>query len=117
MLVLIMFYPSQEHLQLKHDRQKIMRQTAEMDSGKYGDGVFIWFEKEGGSAGKDAARAIITAMSGFPVRADPVTGSKIVRAGPLQAQAEAGNVGHTVVFLRPLHVVYLVLERAGNDSR
>lgn len=74
-------------------RDSIMLQTARSDEALYGQGqVQIYFEKEGGSSGKDAARAIVKKLKGFPVHPDPVSGSKIVRADPVRSQAEAGNV-------------------------
>ena len=65
-----------------------MRQTAEYD----GPTVPIWVEQEGGSGGKESAEISIRELAGWMVRAEPVTGKKPTRAGPLAAQAEAGNV-------------------------
>jgi predicted phage terminase large subunit-like protein len=73
------------------DRQRIMKQTAQLDEDIYGN-VSIWFEKEGGSSGVDAATAIIQAMDGFIIHSEHVTGSKEVRAQPFAAQCEAGNI-------------------------
>jgi predicted phage terminase large subunit-like protein len=73
-------------------RNDVMLQTAQTDAARYNTGacvVNIWFEHEGGSSGKDAADALLTLLSGFPVRADKVSGSKLVRAQPFQAKAEA----------------------------
>lgn len=74
------------------ERQKVQKQTAEIDRARYGGRVKIWFEQEPGSAGKDSARATIKALQGHPVYADRPTGDKDVRLNPLAAQAEAGNV-------------------------
>ena len=65
-----------------------VRQTAELD----GQEVGIWLEQEPGSSGKMAAAAFVRLLSGFAARSQTATGSKIVRANPLAAQAEAGNV-------------------------
>lgn len=69
------------------ERNKIMRQTAELD----GPGVEQVFEQEPGSSGVDAAKALIRLLQGFRVFADRPTGSKDVRLEPYAAQAEAGN--------------------------
>jgi predicted phage terminase large subunit-like protein len=71
-----------------HRREQIIRQTAEAD----GTSVSIWLEQEPGSGGKESAEASVRNLAGFPVRLDRVTGSKIERAAPFAAQAEAGNV-------------------------
>lgn len=74
-------------------RDRTMLQTAQLDETAYGKGkVEIYFEKELGSSGVDAATAVIKMMQAYPIHADPATGSKITRAGPLRSQAEAGNV-------------------------
>lgn len=65
-----------------------MRQTAQLD----GADVPTWLEQEPGSSGKDSAAASVRNLAGFAVYAEPVTGDKVVRAGPFAAQVEAGNV-------------------------
>jgi predicted phage terminase large subunit-like protein len=75
------------------DRDRVMKQVAELDRQKYGNGnVRIWVEEEPGSGGKESAQAKIKLLAGHTVHAEKVTGSKEVRADPLAAQAEAGNV-------------------------
>jgi predicted phage terminase large subunit-like protein len=75
------------------DRDKVMKQVAELDRQKYGNGhVRIWVEEEPGSGGKESAQAKIKLLAGHTVHAEKVTGSKEVRAEPLAAHAEAGNV-------------------------
>lgn len=74
-----------------HERDKVIRQTAEDDSEKYSD-IEQWTEQEPGSSGKDAARSFVILLNGFRARYKPSTGSKEVRADPFSAQAEAGNV-------------------------
>ena len=69
-------------------RNAIMRQTAEYD----GPEVPILVEQEPGSGGRESAEISIKLLAGFMVRAETVTGDKLTRAGPLAAQAEAGNV-------------------------
>jgi len=58
------------------------------------DGVSckVKFEMEGGSSGKESAEATIRMMAGYVIEADRITGSKTLRAEPVSAQAEAGNV-------------------------
>lgn len=70
------------------ERSRIERQTAELD----GRGVEVWLEQEPGSGGKESAESSIRNLAGFTVHAETVSGSKEVRAGPLAAQCEAGNV-------------------------
>ncbi len=70
------------------DRNRLMRQTAELD----GQGVRGWVEQEPGSGGKESAQLTVRGMSGFPYFAEPVSGDKVVRADPLAAQWQAGNV-------------------------
>lgn len=72
--------------------QNIMLQTAQLDAQRHGNTVQIFFEQEGGSAGKDAAQVILSKLAGFNIYADSVSGSKEVRAEPFAAQCEAGNV-------------------------
>lgn len=73
------------------ERDKIIRAIAERDRERFGP-VTYWSEQEPGSGGKDAAAAFIRLLAGFDVHTEPSTGSKEVRAQPLAAQAEAGNV-------------------------
>lgn len=71
------------------DVQTLIQRTAEQD-GPY---VRIRMEQEPGSSGVEVidlyARRILT---GYDFRADKVTGSKDLRAGPLSAAMENGNV-------------------------
>lgn len=73
------------------ERERMIRQTAELDSQKHGY-VEYWVEQEPGSGGKESAEATIRNLAGFTVRPDRVSGDKALRAEPLAAQAEAGNV-------------------------
>jgi hypothetical protein len=45
-----------------------------------------------GPAGKESAQATVGNLAGFVAHAEPASGDKVVRAMPLAAQAEAGNV-------------------------
>lgn len=73
------------------DREKVIRQTAELDAQREVR-VVIGVEQEGGSGGKDSAQATIQNLAGYPVYAEHPTGDKATRAEPFQAQCMAGNV-------------------------
>ena len=74
-------------------REAIIKQTAQLDAVAYGKmGVKIWIEQEPGSGGKESAEATVRNLAGFIIKADRPTGDKVLRARPLAAQAEAGNV-------------------------
>jgi len=74
------------------ERNTVMKQAADMDAQAYQNTVHVWVEQEPGSGGKESAEATIHQLAGFPVFAEPVTGSKDVRLEPFAAQCEAGNV-------------------------
>lgn len=72
-----------------HEVEKRVRQTAEMD----GRNVVVRMEQEPGSAGVGIIDHYArTVLDGFNFQGVPSTGSKISRAGPVAAAAEAGNV-------------------------
>jgi len=73
------------------ERKAIMLQTLATDAICY-PGVMTWVEQEGGSSGKEVAESMVRAAAGYALRYDLVTGSKEVRAEPLAAQVEVGNV-------------------------
>lgn len=76
-----------------HNRNIIIRQTAEADRLKYPTSPpTILLEQEGGSGGKESAEISIRELAGYAVYAEHPTGSKEVRAEPFAAQCEAGNV-------------------------
>lgn len=72
------------------ERNKKIRETAELDRQRYGR-VVIWIEQPPGLA-KEATDAVIALLQGFVVYADPVKGDKAERAEPFAAQWQAGNV-------------------------
>lgn len=72
-------------------REGIIHSTAMMDRHRY-EHVGIWVEQEPGSGGKESAENTVRSLAGFAVKAEPVTGDKEVRARPLAAQVEVGNV-------------------------
>jgi predicted phage terminase large subunit-like protein len=66
----------------------LIRQTAALD----GPTVRIGMEQEPGSSGKDVIEDYRRELAGYAFQGVPATGSKQVRAEPLAAQAEGGNV-------------------------
>ena len=70
------------------ERDRVMLQTAQMD----GTSVRIVIEQEPGAAGKDVIMHATRMLAGYSVKADRVTGSKELRAEPLAAQMQVGNV-------------------------
>lgn len=75
-----------------HQREQVIKQTAQLDAQRYGNRVYIWLEQEPGSGGKESAENTVRNLAGYPVFAEPVHGDKALRAEPFAAQAEAGNV-------------------------
>jgi predicted phage terminase large subunit-like protein len=74
------------------ERERTIRQTAELDARQYANRVHVWLEQEPGSGGKESAEATIRNLSGFPAHKETVTGDKDTRLEPFAAQAEAENV-------------------------
>ena len=74
------------------EREKQILATARSDAAKYRNTVAIVIEQEPGSGGKDSVEATIRNLVGHPAYADRPSGSKDVRAQPLAAQAEVGNI-------------------------
>jgi predicted phage terminase large subunit-like protein len=70
------------------ERDDLILQTAQLDGYMVG----IALEEEPGSAGKSVTHWLTKMLQGFTVYADKPTGDKEVRAQPLAAQCEAGNV-------------------------
>lgn len=76
-----------------HDRNAAMRQTAELDRRRPNVAYRgMWFEQEPGGSGKEVAQRLVRELAGLAVYADPVRDPKSVRAAPLSAQWQAGNV-------------------------
>jgi predicted phage terminase large subunit-like protein len=88
-------------------RDAMMKETARLDQVRYDNRVIVYVEQEGGSAGKAQAQQQIRMLAGVPVYKDIPTRArgtmvkegqkvpgfaKIIRARPLSAQVEAGNV-------------------------
>lgn len=75
-----------------------------MKAAAVADGVrtSIHLPQDPGQAGKDQARQLVQMLSGYVVKAEPVSGSKGTRADPLAAQVNAGAKGEpgNVVLVR-----------------
>jgi predicted phage terminase large subunit-like protein len=57
-----------------------------------GPDVFVALPQDPGSAGKVVASSYVAKLAGFQVSVSPETGSKALRATPVAAQMEAGNI-------------------------
>jgi predicted phage terminase large subunit-like protein len=62
--------------------------TARLD----GPDVLVSLPQDPGSAGKVVASSYVAQLAGFQVSVSPETGSKALRATPVAAQMEAGNI-------------------------
>lgn len=71
-----------------HKVRRSMRNIASQD----GLGTIIDFPQDPGQAGKSQAQDIAGHLVGFDVRYSTESGDKAIRANPLSAQCEAGNV-------------------------
>ena len=69
-------------------RERIIRQTAEVDGKK----CWVVVEQEPGSGGKESAENTIRNLAGYLVEADKPTGDKAKRADPLSVQVNNGNI-------------------------
>lgn len=68
--------------------EDVIVQTAALD----GPDVPIRIEQEPGSSGKAVIDRLVTLLDGYDVQGERSTGDKVTRAGPVSAQAQAGNV-------------------------
>jgi len=75
-----------------NDVRTLMKQTAQLDSDKYGSGVAIRFPQDPGQAGKAQAGDIVKMLAGSDVKSVVESGDKETRATPFAAQWQAGNV-------------------------
>lgn len=74
------------------EREKIMKQCADMDRHVYGKKYRIGMEQEPGSAGKDSAKSSAINLDGHRVFWEPSTGDKVQRAEPWCSAVNSGNV-------------------------
>jgi len=71
--------------------RKGIRNTASLDKARHKN-VMTVLPQDPGQAGKDQAQSLVTHLAGFRVKVVRETGDKQVRAEPLSAQWQAGNV-------------------------
>lgn len=71
-----------------HKVERAVLATAEAD----GKAVRIVLPQDPGQAGKAQGQSYLRLLAGYDVRLRRETGDKVTRAGPVSAQAEAGNV-------------------------
>lgn len=74
------------------DVEKLIRMTAISDRKKYGFSYRVRIPQDPGGAGKIVAKQYLNGLSGFDVKAEPVSGSKELRATPFAAQLQNGFV-------------------------
>ena len=74
------------------DVGKLILMTAMSDRVKYGNNYRVRIPQDPGAAGKIVAKQYLNSLSGFDVKAVPVSGSKELRATPLAAQWQNGFV-------------------------
>lgn len=68
--------------------EQTLKNTASRDSKT----ITISIPQDPGQAGKAQIRHLVHLLAGYSVRAKPVSGDKVMRARPLAAQVNAGNV-------------------------
>jgi predicted phage terminase large subunit-like protein len=71
-----------------HKWRTIMRDTAETDP----PGTLVKLPQDPGQAGKDQSQQLVSLLAGYNATANPVSGSKEIRANGYAAQQQAGNV-------------------------
>lgn len=74
------------------DVENMIATTSLSDRAKYGAIYHIHLPQDPGAAGKIVVKNYIKMLAGFNVSSDPVSGSKELRATPLSAQWQNGNV-------------------------
>jgi predicted phage terminase large subunit-like protein len=76
------------------ERDASLIELAKADAKTYQHRVTWWIEREAGIGGTDRTESLVRRLqaTGITVRTEPATGDKVLRAEPLAAAAEAGNV-------------------------
>ena len=72
--------------------ESLILMTAMLDRKKYGYNYVIRIPQDPGAAGKIVAKQYVNSLAGFNVKAEPVSGSKELRATPFAAQWQNGFV-------------------------
>lgn len=81
-----------EHVERLRGSPATVQMTVKNTSTQDGKSVRVSLPQDPGQAGKAQAQAFVIMLAGFDVHTSPESGSKVTRALPLAAQAEAGNV-------------------------
>lgn len=74
------------------DVEKLLYVTSVIDRKKYGYQYMVRIPQDPGASGKIVAANYVKMLAGFNVKAVPVSGSKELRATPLAAQWQNGNI-------------------------
>ena len=74
------------------DVEKLVMFTAAMDRAKYGFQYVVRIPQDPGQAGKWLAARYVSMLIGYNVKTVPVSGSKELRATPMAAQWQRGNI-------------------------
>ena len=74
------------------DVEKILYNTSLIDKKKYGSKYIIHIPQDPGAAGKIVSQSYVRMLAGFNIKTEAVSGSKELRATPLAAQWQNGNV-------------------------
>lgn len=74
-----------------YERNRTMKKTSENDKQLWGK-VKIWHQQDPGQAGIDSAEATNQLLMGFPVKFEPMTGSKEDRSDPLESAFQGALV-------------------------
>lgn len=72
-------------------RHRLIEETAKSDKSRWQD-YQLWIEQEPGNSGKTVGHIMRNDFAKYGARTEVPTNNKVVRARPLQAQAEIGNV-------------------------
>ena len=100
-----------------HERDRIIKATAEADDALFGQRVAVYIEQPPG-AGTETTKALIRKLAGHKVQGIRPVGAKEERAEPFAAQVEAGNVRIVrAAWNRPLIDELLVFPHGENDDQ
>lgn len=81
-----------EHIERFRDTPRVVEKAITTLAAQDGEETYVGLEQDVGQAGKQEIDYYMTKLSGFIIRVNRVTTSKIIRARPASSQAEAGNI-------------------------
>ena len=81
-----------EHVERFRENPTVVEQKIKNIAASDTKDITIWLEVDPGQAGKFEANYYVKQLAGYTVELNPVSQSKIVRAGPVSSQVGAGNV-------------------------